>query len=98
MARLLGVDATKTTVRTAIVRTSYRRVTFEAFGEADIAWAGSEEQAIRAATGGLRADACAIAVSGERSFYRKLDLPAAAQKELENVLAFELEANVPFEM
>src|SRR6202020_2757441 len=32
------------------------------------------------------------------SFYRRLDLPAAAQKEIENVLAFELEATVPFEM
>ena len=51
MARLLGIDATRTSVRTAIVRTSYRRVTLEAFGEADIAWAGSEALAIRAATG-----------------------------------------------
>jgi general secretion pathway protein L len=98
MARLLGIDATKTSVRTAIVRTSYRRVALEALGEADVAWAGSEALAIRAASGGVRADACAIALSGERSFYRKIDLPAAAQREIENVLAFELEANVPFEM
>ncbi len=98
MARLLGIDATKTTVRVAVVRTSYRRVTLEALGEADIAWAGSEAEAIRSAVGGLRAEACAVALPGERSFYRRLDLPAAAQKELENVLAFELESAVPFEM
>ncbi len=78
MSRLLGIDATKTTVRAAVVRTAYRRVTLEALGEADIAWAGSEVEAIRSAVGGLRADACAIALPGERTFHRKLDLPAAA--------------------
>ena len=98
MARLLGIDATKSTVRAAVVRTSYRRVTLEAFGEADIAWAGSEIDAIRAAVGGWKAEACAVAISGERSFYRRLELPATAAKEIESVLAFELEGTVPFEM
>ena len=127
MSRLLGIDATRTTVRAAVVRTAYRRVMLESFGEADIAWSGSEVEAIRLAAGarplrptppsasawrgpssppstaggrahGLRPDGCAIALSGEKSFYRRLDLPAAAQKEIENVLAFELESTVPFEM
>jgi general secretion pathway protein L len=98
MSRLLGIDATKSTVRAAIIRTSYRRVTLEAFGEADVGWAGSEVEAIKAAVGGARPDACSIALSGERSFYRRIELPAAAQKEINNVLAFELEATVPFEM
>src|SRR5271170_19963 len=122
MSRLLGIDATRTTVRAAVVRTAYRRVMLEAFGEADIAWAGSEAEAIRLAAGGRpsaegsppsaaggragrdggagghRPDGCAISLSGEKSFYRLLSLPAAAQKEIENVLAFELEATVPFEM
>src|SRR4051812_30251318 len=98
MARLLGIDVSKSTVRAAVVRTAYRRVTLEAFGEADIAWAGSEVEAIRAAAGTYRPEACAIALTGEKSFYRRLELPAAAQKEIGNVLAFELEATVPFEM
>jgi general secretion pathway protein L len=117
MSRLLGIDATKTTVRAAVVRTAYRKVMLEAFGEADIAWAGSEAEAIRLAAGGRpsvegdplataagraaaghRPDGCALSLSGEKSFYRRLDLPIAAQKDLENVLAFELEATVPFEM
>jgi len=98
MARLLGIDATKTTVRVATVRTSYRRVMLEAFGEADIAWAGSEVEAIRIAAGGQKADGCAIALAGERSFYRRLQLPTAAQRDIENVLGFEIEATVPFEM
>lgn len=98
MARLLGIDATKTTVRAALLHTSYRSVAIEALGEADVAAAGSEVEAIRIAVGSLRADATAIAISGERSFYRRLALPAAAQKELGSVLGFELESTVPFEM
>jgi len=82
MARLLGIDTTKTTVRAALLRTSYRSIVIEALGEADVASCGSEVEAIRAAVGSLKADATAIAISGERSFYRRLDLPAAAQKEL----------------
>lgn len=98
MARLLGIDAGKSVVRVALIRTAYRRVFLEALGEASIADAGSEAEAIRAAVGVVRPDGAAIAVSGEKSFYRRLELPAAAQKELENVLGFELEATVPFEM
>lgn len=98
MSRLLGIDATKTTVRTAIVNSSYKRVTVESFGEASVLDAGSEEAAIRAAVGALKPDAAAIALSGERSFYRRIDLPAAAVKEIQNVLGFELEATIPFEI
>jgi general secretion pathway protein L len=98
MATLLGIDATKTVVRAAMVRTSYRRVTLEALREVDVASAGSELEAIRQAVAGLKPDASAVALSGEKSFYRRLDLPAAAQKEIDNVLPFELEATVPFEM
>lgn len=99
MSRLLGIDIEKTVVRTALVRTAYRKTFVESLGEARIDEHGSIEAAIRAAAGtGPRPDACAVALSGERSLYRRIDLPAAAAKELENVLAFEIEATVPFEM
>lgn len=98
MHRLLGIDAGKSVVRAALIRTTYRRVFVEALGEAAVTDAVSEAEAIRAAVGLHRPDAAAIALSGEKSFYRRLDLPAAAQKEVENVLGFELEATVPFEM
>jgi len=98
MARLLGIDAGKSVVRAALIRTAYRKVYLEALGEVAIADAGSEQEAIRAAAGMVRPDAAAIAISGEQSFYRRLELPAAAQKEIENVLGFELEATIPFEM
>jgi general secretion pathway protein L len=104
----LGIDVTAYGVRAALVRTSYRRVAIEALVEIDIrdpavagrdlASAASEVEAIRAAAGGLKPEAIAVGLSGERSFYRRIELPAAAQKELANVLSFELEATVPFEM
>ena len=98
MARLLGIDATKNSVRVALVRTSYRRVAIEALGEAEVAWSGSEVEALKAAVGAAKCDAAAIALSGEKSFYRRLELPAAAAKEIANILPFELEATVPFGM
>ena len=98
MSRLLGIDAGKNVVRTAVIRSSYKRVTLEALGEVTVTSSGNELEAIKAAVGAIKPDACAIALTGERSFYRRIDLPAAALKELQNVLGFELEATVPFEM
>src|SRR5689334_10218750 len=99
MATYLGIDCGKTVVRTALIRTSYRRVVIEALGEADVAGSGGEAAAIRAAVAsGVKPDACAVQLSGERTFYRRIDLPAAALKEIQSVVAFELEATVPFEM
>lgn len=53
---------------------------------------------VAGARAGARADAVAVALAGDRCFYRRLELPRAAQRELQNVLAFELESTVPFEM
>lgn len=98
MAKLLGIDANKSVVRVALLRTSYRKIAIEALGEASVEAAGGEAAAIRQALGAHKPDAAAIALSGEKSFYRRLDLPATALKEIESVLGFELEATVPFEM
>ena len=98
MARLLGIDATKTVVRVALVRSAYRGLTIEAFGEAYVQEGGTEADALRAAVGSLKPDGVAIAVSGEHTLYRRVELPAAAQKELASVLPFELESLVPFDM
>ena len=119
MARLLGIDAGRTVVRTVLVRTSYRHVAIEQIGEVPVApvlgfvegvpeaeqpealkkrQAAAEAEAIRAAVAGQKADAVSVALSGERTFFRRIELPGAAQKELESVLGFELEATVPFDM
>jgi general secretion pathway protein L len=43
-------------------------------------------------------DAVAVALEGSRAALHRLTLPATAQKQLADVLAFELEAQVPFDL
>jgi general secretion pathway protein L len=56
------------------------------------------EAAVRAATAGLKPDALGTAIDGARGFLRRMTLPAAAQKELNRVLSFEVESTLPFEL
>ena len=88
MARLCGIDVGAKTVRVALVRTAYRRVAIEAMNEAPTIGEGGET----AAMAGLRPDGIAIALPGDRCFYRRLELPPTAQRELGSVLGFELES------
>jgi general secretion pathway protein L len=43
-------------------------------------------------------DAIAVAIEGSRAAIHRLSLPATAQKQLADVLAFELEAQIPFDI
>ncbi len=97
-SKFLGIESNKNIVRAVLLRSTYKHVVLEAMAEVAIAEAGSEAAAIKAAVGAVKPDAAAMVLSGERAYYRRVELPAAAQKELQNVLAFELESNVPFEM
>jgi len=96
MSRILGIDIGKAVVRVALLRANYRKTILEALVEMPVV--GTEIEAIRAAVGTHKADGIAIAISGEKTYYRTVDLPASALKEIENVLPFELEAQLPFEM
>ncbi|MFO0554888.1 MAG: pilus assembly protein PilM [Polyangiaceae bacterium] len=46
----------------------------------------------------LRPDAVVVNLPGDRTFFRRLELPATAQRELDSVLAFELESSIPLEI
>jgi len=97
MARLVGIDIDHSFVRVAVLRTSYRKVALEQLVE--IAIEGDREGvAVRRAMDKITGDSVAVALSGDKVLYRRLDLPRAAERELENVLAFELESSIPFEM
>jgi len=96
MSRILGIDIGKAVVRVAILRANYRKITLEALTETPVV--GLEIDAIRAAVGAHKVDGVAIAISGEKTYYRTIDLPASALREIENVLPYELEAQLPFEI
>ncbi len=98
MSRWLGLDITPSAVRLALLQSSYRRTTVEALREERLADHETRAAAIRAAMTGLRADAVASALHGDRCFVRRLSLPATAAKELANVLSFEVESTLPVEL
>ena len=98
MARWLGIDFTGPSIRLALLRSAYRRTSVEALREEHLSGHETASAALRAAMTGLRADASAAALPGNRCFLRHLALPAAVQKELSNVLSFEVEGTLPFEL
>src|SRR4051812_47119576 len=100
MAKYLGIDVGSSFVRAVSVRTSYRRTFIEATSEVDLGAAPTVEEVIRLAVAPLVSPGESIAVNleGERTFMRRIDIPAAAQKQLTEVLPYELESELPFEL
>ena len=108
MATWIGIDIGKTAVKVAVLRTAYRKVALTAMGSADVATAGGTAEAIKAALGfamgvkggekGGTGDGIAVGLEGAKVAVRMLSLPASAQKQLAEVLPFELETQVPFDM
>lgn len=100
MAKWLGIDVGGESVRVVLVRSSYRKLAVEAIGEHDLATVPTLADAIRAAAGPLatQGDSVAIAIEGERTFVRSLELPPTALRQLGDVLPYELEAQLPVEL
>lgn len=98
MQRLLGLEVTKTVVRAALLNVTLRKTIVEALEEVSVEDAGGQKEALWAAVGDLKPDGTAVLLSGEKALFRRIELPAAAMKEINNVLGYELESTVPFEM
>jgi general secretion pathway protein L len=104
MPTWLGIDIGGVSVKAAVVRSTYRKIALARVASADIAASGGPAEAIRAAvrqalegeTHG--ADATAVAIEGSRAAIHRVVLPRTAQKQLAEVLAYELEAQVPFDL
>jgi general secretion pathway protein L len=100
MARLIGIDIRASHVRAALLHTSYRSIELEQMLEVDVAQAASLDEAIQACVLPMlqHADALAAAVEGQYAFLHRITLPATAAKRIEEILPFELEAQVPVDM
>jgi general secretion pathway protein L len=104
MPTWLGIDIGSATVKAAVVRSTYRKLAVTRLAVADVVASGGVALAVREAVrkaleGEPRgADAIATALDGGRAAIHRLLLPATAQKQLEDVLGYELEAQVPFDM
>ncbi len=100
MSRVIGIDIQATHVRAALLRNSYRRIRAERLVEVVVEPGASLEEALRSCVGPLlpHAEAVAVALDGERVFVHRLELPASARRQLEDVLPFEIEAQVPVDL
>ncbi len=104
MPTWLGIDIGSSSVKVAVVRSAYRKIALVGLASADVLASGGVVPAIRDAvarslSGEKQApDAVATALDGSRAAIHRLVLPAAAQKQLGEVLAYELESQVPFDL
>jgi len=104
MTTVVGIDIGASAIKVAVLRSTYRKTSFVALVAVDVALAGSPADAVRSALftalGGKPTahDGIATAIEGARVGLRTVALPASVQRQLGDVLAFELESQVPFEM
>lgn len=104
MPTWLGIDIGSTSVKAALVRSAYRKVALARVASVDVTASGGPAEAIRAAVRQALegeahgADAMAVAIEGSRAAIHRLVLPGTAQKQLADVLAYELDAQVPFDL
>ena len=100
MGRYIGVDIRSTHVRAALVRTGGRQVTIERMLEVDRAHTTTLVEALRAVVSPMlqHGEPIVLAVDGDRAFIHWLTLPASALRQLDDVLPFEIEAQVPVDI
>lgn len=104
MANHIGIDIGTSAVKAVRVRSQFKRLRIEAIATVDVLAAGSVEaavvQALSAVTGGKPQlhDGLAAALAGDRTAVRILSIPASAQRQMGEVLPFELESAVPFDI
>lgn len=97
MSRILGIDIRENLVQAALLRSSYRRLFLDGLNEVDLRNYASIVEAVRdvVAPFTLHGEAVAVGIGGDVSFIHRLALPPAALKQVEEVVPFELEAQVP---
>ncbi|HEY4159012.1 MAG TPA: pilus assembly protein PilM, partial [Polyangiaceae bacterium] len=100
MARYIGIDIGTSQVRVAVLSTGYKRTRVEALQEVALTGAPSVDDAVASAARALlpHSDGVAAAIDGDSSFVHRLSLPATARKQLQEVLPFELEAQMPIDI
>src|SRR5262249_5069326 len=104
MSTWLGIDIGTTAVKVAAIRSAYRKVQLVRLASVEVVQAGGVAEAVsmaaRAVVGPANApgDAFAVAVEGSKSTVKVIGLPASAVKQIGEVLPFELESSLPFDI
>ncbi|HKO51547.1 MAG TPA: pilus assembly protein PilM [Polyangiaceae bacterium] len=100
MARYIGIDIGSSHVRALLLSTGYKRVAIEAINEVAIDSVESLEQAVKVCVTPMmpHSDGLAVAIDGDGAFVHRLKLPLTARKQIDAVLPFELESQLPIDM
>jgi general secretion pathway protein L len=103
MSRVIGVDLRKSTVRLAVVRSGFRALEVEAFVEASLQEFETVGEALKHAFAqlgdkGSRVDTVVAAIPGGQAFLVPLSFPGSAERRLEELIPFELEAELPIDV
>lgn len=100
MAGFVGIDIGKTHVRAVSIGVGYKRLSLGKLEEVALDAVESLERAIQLVCAPLleHADGVAVAIDGDQCFIQRITIPATAQKRLEEVLPFEIEAQVPVDI
>ncbi len=104
MSVCLGIDIGTSAVKIAAIRFSYRKTTLVGLVSRDLVpgavVADVVREAVRALLGekGGLGDASAIALAGSKAAFVTVALPSSAMKAVGDVLPFELEPVIPFDM
>src|SRR5947207_5821423 len=100
MAGFVGIDIGKTHVRAVSLDVGYKRLALGRLEEVALDAVESGERAAQMAGAPLLAgaDGLAVAIEGDQCFINRITIPATAAKRLEEVLPFEIEAQVPVDI
>src|SRR3954469_19633326 len=100
MAGFVGIDIGNTHVRAASISVGYKRLSIGRLEEVALDSAPSLERALQMACAPLleHSDGLAVAIDGDQCFIHRIAIPATAAKRLEEVLPFEVEAQVPVDI
>ncbi len=104
MPILLGIDVGSTSVKAVCVRSFYKRLEVAGAATVDLGPNMSEAEAIKLASAAAlgpkspTADGIAIAIDGAKTAVRTLTLPKSVEKQLAEVLPFELDSNLAFDV
>jgi general secretion pathway protein L len=100
MGRFLGIDIGASFINVALLEVGYRKLDLVETREVAVASAASTEDAMRIAVGGLaaHADGLCVAINGDRTFTHRLTLPPTALRQVDEILKYELDGEVPVDV
>ncbi len=100
MARAVGIEISATHVRAVTLASSYRQNGIENTAEVELTSGLSVREALQAVVRPLlgHGESIAVCMSGVGSYMLRVELPATALRQIEQVVPFELEARVPVDI